>query len=82
MQKQSGKAQDAHEAIRPIDIIITPEKVTQISAKRCSTLYELIWKRFVACQMKPAQYAQRQVVIKGGEFIFKVTGSTLSLMDS
>ncbi len=42
-----------------------------------AALYELIWKRFVACQMKPALYAQRQVVIKGGEFTFKVTGSTL-----
>ena len=40
-------------------------------------LYELIWKRFVASQMQAALYAQRNVVIIGGKFIFKVTGSTL-----
>ena len=40
-------------------------------------LYDLIWKRFVACQMKAAEYAQRQVTIKGGIYTFKVTGSTL-----
>ena len=40
-------------------------------------LYQLIWQRFVACQMTPALYAQRQVVVQGGEFTFKVTGSTL-----
>ena len=70
-------AQDAHEAVRPIDVTITPEKVRAFLSKDLAQLYELIWKRFVACQMKPALYAQRQVVIKGGQFTFKVTGSTL-----
>lgn len=72
-----GKAQDAHEAVRPIHVDLTPEKVKAHLTRDLARLYELIWKRFVACQMKPAQYAQRQVVIKGGEFTFKVTGSTL-----
>ena len=48
--------------------------------KDAAKLYELIWKRFVACQMESALYAQRQVVIKGGQYTFKVTGST-SLFD-
>ena len=74
---KEGATQDAHEAIRPIDTFITPEKARKYLAKDLAAVYELIWKRFVACQMKPALYAQRQVVIKGGEFIFKVTGSTL-----
>lgn len=75
--KKSGKAQDAHEAIRPIDINMTPEKISRYLPKDAARLYELIWKRFVACQMESAEYAQRQVTIKGGQYIFKVTGSTL-----
>lgn len=72
-----GKAQDAHEAIRPIDVTITPHMVARYASSEVSKLYEIIWKRFVASQMKPAQYAQRQVVITGGIYQFKVTGSTL-----
>jgi len=75
--KGKGKAQDAHEAIRPIDIAITPEKANRYLPKDAARLYELIWRRFVACQMKPALYAQRTVELKGGVFTFRVTGSTL-----
>lgn len=75
--KGKAKTQDAHEAIRPIDVNITPEFAAKYLSKDLARLYELIWKRFVASQMQPALYAQRQVVIKGGEFVFKVTGSTL-----
>jgi DNA topoisomerase-1 len=76
-KKSKAKAQDAHEAIRPIDVTITPQMVKKYLPDDAYELYELIWKRFVASQMTPAQYAQRQVVIKGGKYIFKVTGSTL-----
>jgi len=72
-----GKAQDAHEAIRPIDVNLTPDKVKRYLTSEASALYELIWKRFVASQMKPAIFAQRQVTITGGIYTFKVTGSTL-----
>jgi DNA topoisomerase I len=75
--KSKTKTQDAHEAIRPIDVNLTPETAQKYLPKDAARLYELIWKRFVACQMTPAHYAQRQVVINGGEFTFKVTGSTL-----
>lgn len=75
--KKAAKAQDAHEAIRPINTSVTPEMAKRYLPKDAARLYELIWKRFVACQMTPAQYAQRQVVIKGGKYVFKVTGSTL-----
>lgn len=75
--KGAGKAQDAHEAIRPIDVTITPDIARQYLSKDEAKLYELIWQRFVACQMKPAQYAQRVVIIKGGVYTFKITGSTL-----
>ena len=69
--------QDAHEAIRPIDVDRTPEQVAPYLPADAAKLYDLIWRRFVACQMKPAQYAQRAVTIEGGPYTFKVTGSTL-----
>lgn len=75
--KKKEKAQDAHEAIRPIDANLTPEKVKRYIPADAAKLYELIWKRFIASQMKPAVYAQRQVSITGDKFVFKVTGSTL-----
>lgn len=74
---KKSKAQDAHEAIRPIDVNLTPEQVKKFVKSDVAKLYELIWKRFVACQLKPAMYAQRQVIIKGGIYTFKTTGSTL-----
>jgi len=76
-KKGKGKTQDAHEAIRPIDVTITPTMARKYLPADAAKLYDLIWKRFVACQMKPAEYAQRQVVIIGGKYTFKVTGSTL-----
>lgn len=76
-KKTKAKTQDAHEAIRPIDVNMSPEKVRQYLGPDEAKLYDLIWKRFVACQMKAAEYAQRQVTIKGGIYTFKVTGSTL-----
>lgn len=75
--KSKSNAQDAHEAIRPIDPNLTPEKLKKYISPDQAKLYELIWKRFIACQMKPAKYAQRQVTIEGGDFTFKITGSTL-----
>jgi DNA topoisomerase-1 len=76
-KKSKGKAQDAHEAIRPVNVNLTPDSIKSYLTHDAAKLYTLIWQRFVACQMKPAQYAQRTVTIKGGEYIFKVTGSTL-----
>ena len=70
--------QDAHEAIRPISVEMAPEYVKKYASSDEAKLYELIWKRFVACQMKPAEYAQRAVTIAGDNgLVFKVTGSTL-----
>lgn len=75
--KKAVNAQDAHEAIRPISVDLKPEDLTKYLGKDAGKLYELIWKRFVACQMKPAIYAQRTVSIVGDRFTFRITGSTL-----
>ncbi len=76
-KKSKKNTQDAHEAIRPINVNITPQKVKKYVSADLAKLYELIWQRFVACQMKPAEYAQRSVTMTGGAYVFKATGSTL-----
>ncbi|MGA9530573.1 MAG: type I DNA topoisomerase [Candidatus Babeliales bacterium] len=70
-------AQDAHEAIRPIDTSITPEKASAYLPKDLGLLYGLIWKRFVSSQMKAATYAQRKLTISGGSYTLTTVGSTL-----
>lgn len=57
--------------------VITPDYAKKYLPPDAAKLYELIWQRFVASQMKPALYAQRTVTIQGDKFTFKVTGSTL-----
>lgn len=70
-------AQDAHEAIRPINVDLTPQYVEKYLPKDEAKLYELIWKRTLASQMSQAEYSMRQVTIEGGKYTFRVTGSTL-----
>jgi len=76
-KKSKTNTQDAHEAVRPVDVTLKPESIKQYLAPDQAKLYELIWQRFIASQMTPALYAQRQVLIKGGKYGFKATGSTL-----
>ncbi len=71
------KAQDAHEAIRPIDTTQTPQTISSSLSSDEARLYTLIWQRFVASQMKPAIYAQRKITLQGDKFTFSITGSTL-----
>lgn len=74
-EKKAG--QDAHEAIRPINVAILPSFVAKFATAEQAKLYELIWRRFVSCQMAPAIYFQRTVHITAGEYLFRATGSTL-----
>jgi DNA topoisomerase-1 len=76
--KSKGRAQDAHEAIRPTSMDYPPEKVTKQLTPEQAKLYGLIWRRFVASQMKPALYEATTVDIAAGErFIFRATGQVL-----
>jgi len=71
---KKGKAsQDAHEAIRPTSIKNSPKAIKQYLDKDLFLLYELIWNRFVACQMSPAQFDQLSVDVTGGEYLFRAT---------
>ncbi len=75
-------AQEAHEAIRPTSLAYPPAKVRGALNPDQFRLYELIWQRFLACQMTPAQWDVMTVLIQGGKdpkvpLTFKATGRTL-----
>ncbi len=72
-------AQEAHEAIRPTDVTLTPNKVRSSLNNDQYRLYRLIWERFLACQMTPAQWDATTVMIQSDphQAVFKATGRTL-----
>ena len=67
-------AQDAHEAIRPASVYQTPELVKPFLTPEQHRLYELIWRRFVASQMSPAEYRVTTARIAVGEGVFEAKG--------
>ncbi|MEM6853687.1 MAG: type I DNA topoisomerase, partial [Planctomycetota bacterium] len=78
--KSSNKdAQEAHEAIRPTDVTITPDSIRTKLSDEQFRLYDLIWRRFTACQMVPAEWDATAVTIKptGVDATFRATGRTL-----
>ena len=76
--KNRKKAQDAHEAIRPTSVFNTPEKIKPFLSKDQFTLYELIWKRFVASQMKQALMNNITISISAGPYLFSASGSSVA----
>jgi DNA topoisomerase-1 len=81
-------AQEAHEAIRPTSLDHAPERIASDLKKARNgedllKLYRLIWERFIACQMTPAQWDSTSVLIEGGKdakspLVFKATGRVLA----
>ncbi len=61
--KQQARAQEAHEAIRPTDPSRTPDSLKKVLDAGQHRLYTLIWNRFVACQMPPAQWDSTTITI-------------------
>ena len=78
-QSSNKSAQEAHEAIRPTDVTITPQSVRSELSDDQYKLYKLIWERFVACQMSPAQWDSTTILIRSDphDATFKATGRTL-----
>lgn len=76
---KSKSAQEAHEAIRPTDISRSPTSVRQFLTDEQFKLYEMIWKRAVACQMAPAKFDAVSVDLSVGSDanLFRATGQTL-----
>lgn len=77
VKKNNSNVQDAHEGIRPTSLAHTPESVKKYLDKRAFKLYELIWNRFVASQMKPAQLETTVIEISADEFLFKAFGTAV-----
>ncbi len=77
-ENSSRNAQDAHEAIRPTDIIRTPVRIKESLSRDQFRLYQLIWRRFTASRMAPAVYDTSAVKIAGGEYLFTMNWSKLS----
>ncbi|MDA8053555.1 MAG: type I DNA topoisomerase [Deltaproteobacteria bacterium] len=85
---KAGKIQDAHEAIRPTDVLLTPKKIKEYLTPDEYKLYNLIWTYFVASLMSESIYDQYSIVIKGiynepqadknTAYTFKTTESVLN----
>lgn len=70
-------AQDAHEAIRPINLAVTPASVKQYLDKKHYNIYKLVYDRFVASQMTEALYNSMQVEAQSAGYTFKASGKSL-----
>ena len=75
--KGKKNIQDAHEAIRPSHIEITPEIAKASLSGEQYKLYSLIWKRFIASQMASCSLNTNSIDIINGEYSFKASGSTI-----
>lgn len=82
--KSSNKdSQEAHEAIRPTNVGMTPENLKGKLEDDQWKLYDLIWRRFMSCQMTPAKYLQTTLLIEGGTdkatpLTFRTSGRVLT----
>ena len=76
--KNRNTSQDAHEAIRPISVAMTPKSLEGKLDKSLLRLYKLIYDRFIASQMNPAEYNVINVRIEGGRYGFKLQGKKLA----
>lgn len=75
--KNKRKAQDAHEAIRPSHLDLPPERVRPHLKKEEYDLYKLIWTRFIASQMAPAEVEVTEFDIVADRFGFKAKGEVI-----
>lgn len=76
--KSGKKIQDAHEAIRPTDLMRTPEAMKEYLGRDELRLYTLIYKRFLASQMAPCVFETVSIKIGAKDYVFKDTASKVS----
>lgn len=72
-----GRSQDAHEAVRPTDVTLTPESLKDVLTSEQFRLYDMIWRRFVACQMAPAVVANSTLLAEAGRVGMRQLGESL-----
>ena len=75
--KTKAGAQDAHEAIRPSDVNLTPEAVRKSLTTEQYRLYKLIWSRFLACQMASAVYDSVAIEVTSAGYTFRANHSAV-----
>lgn len=75
--KTKKSSQDAHEAIRPTTIELSPQKIKESLSAEQYKIYKLIWERFIACQMANAQLKTVSVDILAANHNFKASGFTV-----
>ena len=74
---KSKGAQEAHEAIRPTDVMRKPSQIEDYLDRNQYKLYDLIWKRTIACQMAPATLEQTAADIAAKHYIFRANGQVI-----
>lgn len=72
-----GRAQEAHETIRPTSVFRTPDSIKQYLTRDQLKLYRLIWERFIASQMSSAVFDTILVDVGAGDYTFRAHASTL-----
>ncbi|MDD4291199.1 MAG: type I DNA topoisomerase [Clostridia bacterium] len=75
--KSKKDSQDAHEAIRPINLAFTPQSLAKSLKPEQYKVYKLIYERFLASQSTPAQYNTLAIVFDCNNYGFKTTGRTM-----
>ncbi len=75
--KAKDSAQDAHEAIRPSDVNLTPEQLKKDLTSEQYRLYKLIWSRFLACQMAQAIYDSVSIEVESAGYQFRASHSSI-----
>jgi len=75
--ESKGRSQDAHEAIRPTDVSLTPDSIKDHLAPEQFKLYDLIWRRFVSSRMSPARVARSTVETESGKAGMRQSGASV-----
>jgi DNA topoisomerase-1 len=75
--KTKKSVQDAHEAVRPVDVFLSPEEVKPFLSRDMLRLYTLIWRRFVASQMAAARFWDTTVTVQAGRTLWRAKGERL-----
>ncbi|MFZ5947966.1 MAG: type I DNA topoisomerase [Stygiobacter sp.] len=75
--KNKKNVQDAHEAIRPTSLKYTPEFVKEFLNEDQFKIYDLIWKRFIACQMESAKVETTSIIVSADQYNFKASGTAI-----
>lgn len=78
--KSKGKAQNAHEAVRPTSVARTPDELKPFLTKEQFRLYKLIWERFLATQMTEAVYDTTTADIEGNKYLFRANGNKVKFL--